>query len=39
MVRLRSLFEQILARSVDLISYGGFEPDLDDDLRRDAVLL
>lgn len=39
MVQLRSLFEQILGQSVDLISYGGLKPGLDDDIRREAVLL
>lgn len=39
MVRLKSLFEHILERSVDLASYGGLRPGMDDDIRRDAVLL
>jgi predicted nucleotidyltransferase len=31
--------EQVLGREVDLISYGGLKSKLDDDIRRDAVLL
>lgn len=39
MIRLQSLFERILGRSVDLISYGGLKPLIDDDIHREAVLL
>jgi uncharacterized protein len=38
-VRFKQLIEQILGREVDLVSYGGLKPKLDDDVRRDAVLL
>jgi uncharacterized protein len=29
----------VLGPEVDLIDYGGLKPKLDDDIRRDAVLL
>lgn len=38
-IRFKQLVEQILGREVDLISYGGLTEGLDDDIRRDAVLL
>lgn len=38
-IRFKQLIEQILGREIDLISYGGLQPRLDDDIRRDAVLL
>ena len=38
-IRFKQLVEQILGRGVDLISYGGLTDGLDDDIRRDAVLL
>jgi uncharacterized protein len=38
-VRFKQLLEQVLGREVDLISYGGLTPTMDDDIRRDAVLL
>ena len=38
-VRFKQLIEQVLGREVDLISYGGLTPTMDDDIRRDAVLL
>lgn len=38
-IRFKRVLEQILARDVDLVSYGGLKPQLDDDIRRDAVLL
>jgi predicted nucleotidyltransferase len=38
-IRFRQLLEQVLGREIDLIEYGGLKPDLDDDIRRDAVLL
>jgi len=37
--RFKQLIEQVLGREIDLISYGGMKPKLDDDIRRDAVLL
>ncbi len=39
LVALREIFQEILARPVDLISYGGLKPGLDDDIRAEAVLL
>ncbi len=38
-VRFRQLLEQVLGRNIDLIDYGGLTPRLDDDIRREAVLL
>ena len=38
-VRFKQLIEQVLGREIDLISYGGLKPTMDDDIRRDAVLL
>ncbi len=38
-VRFKQLIEQVVGREVDLISYGGLTPTLDDDIRGDAVLL
>ena len=38
-IRFKQLFEQVLGREIDLISYGGLKPKLDDDIQRDAVLL
>ncbi len=38
-IRFKQLVEQILGREVDLISYGGLTDGLDDDIRRDVVLL
>lgn len=38
-VRFKQLIEQVLGREIDLISYGGLKPKLDDDIRREAVLL
>jgi predicted nucleotidyltransferase len=38
-VRFQQLIEQVLGREVDLIEYGGLKPRLDDDIRREAVLL
>jgi predicted nucleotidyltransferase len=34
-----SALEQILGREVDLVDYGGLDPRLDDDVRREAMLL
>ncbi len=39
LLALRGTFEQILGRSVDLVTYGALKPGLDDDIRRGAVLL
>ncbi|HEY0950789.1 nucleotidyltransferase domain-containing protein [Nocardioides sp.] len=38
-LRFKELIEQVLSREVDLIDYGGLKPKLDDDIRREAVLL
>lgn len=38
-LRFKRLIEQVLGREVDLIDYGGLKPGLDEDIRRDAVLL
>jgi uncharacterized protein len=38
-VRFRQLLETVLGREIDLIEYGGLKPKLDDDIRREAVLL
>jgi len=38
-IRFRQLIEQVLGREVDLVDYGGLKLKLDDDIRREAVLL
>ncbi|UYM05476.1 nucleotidyltransferase domain-containing protein [Solicola gregarius] len=38
-IRFKQLIEEILGRTVDLISYGGLKAGLDDDIRREAVLI
>jgi len=38
-IRFKQLIEQVLGRDVDLVDYGGLKSKLDDDIRRDAVLL
>ncbi|WP_220454315.1 nucleotidyltransferase domain-containing protein [Nocardioides immobilis] len=38
-IRFTQLIEQVLGREVDLTSYGGLKERLDDDIRREAVLL
>ncbi|MGH3354240.1 MAG: nucleotidyltransferase domain-containing protein [Nocardioides sp.] len=38
-IRFKRLLEQVLGRGIDLVDYGGLKPKLDDDIRRDAVLL
>lgn len=35
----KQLIEQVLGREIDLVSYGGLKPKLDDDIRREAVPL
>ena len=37
-LRFKKLIGQVLGREIDLVSYGGLKP-IDDDIRRDAVLL
>ncbi|MCL2787965.1 MAG: nucleotidyltransferase domain-containing protein [Micrococcales bacterium] len=39
LIRFRQLIERVLGRTVDLIDYGGLKPRIDDDIRREAVLL
>ena len=36
---LRDAFQTILGRPVDLVTYAGLRAGLDDDIRREAVLL
>lgn len=36
-LRFRQLLEDVLGRDVDLVSYGGLKPGLDDDILREAV--
>ena len=38
-IRFKQLIEQVLGREIDLVSYGGLKPKLDDDIRSEAVLL
>lgn len=38
-IRFHQLIERVLGREVDLIDYGGLKPGIDDDIRREAVLL
>lgn len=38
-IRFKKLIEQILGREIDLVERGGLKPGLDDDIRREAVLL
>lgn len=38
-LRFQQLLERVLGRKVDLVDYGGLKPKLDDDVRREAVLL
>jgi len=38
-LQFKQLIEQVLGREIDLIDYGGLKPKLDDDIRREAVLL
>lgn len=38
-IRFKQLLERVLGRQVDLVEYGGLKPRLDDDIRREAVLL
>ena len=37
--RFKQPIEQVLGREIDLVDYGGLKPKLDDDIRREAVLL
>lgn len=38
-IRFKQLVEQVLGREIDLVEYGGLKLRLDDDIRREAVLL
>ncbi len=38
-VGFKQRVEHVLGREVDLVSYGGLKANVDDDIRRDAVLL
>lgn len=38
-LRFKQLLERVLDRPIDLVSYGGLKPSLDDDIRREAVPL
>ncbi|WP_241681382.1 nucleotidyltransferase family protein [Pseudactinotalea terrae] len=38
-VEFKLLLEQVLGREIDLISWGGLKDRLDDDIKRDAVVL
>lgn len=38
-LRFKQLIEHVLGREIDLVDYGGLKPKLDDDIRREAVLL
>ena len=38
-IGFKHLLEQVLGRQIDLVDYGGLKPKLDDDIRREAVLL
>jgi predicted nucleotidyltransferase len=39
LVALQELIEAVLGRHVDVVSYGGLRPGIDDDVRREAVPL
>jgi len=39
LVALQELLADILGRPVDVVTYGGLKAGVDDDVRRDAVLL
>ncbi|SJM61160.1 DNA polymerase beta domain protein region [Actinomycetales bacterium JB111] len=38
-LRFKEQVERVLGRRVDLISWGGLKPRIDDDIRREAVML
>jgi predicted nucleotidyltransferase len=38
-IRFKQLIEQVLGREIDMVDYGGLKSKLDDDIRREAVLL
>ena len=39
LVELQRIFQEILGRPVDLVTYGGLKPAVDADIRAEAVLL
>lgn len=39
LVELQAIFEEILGRPVDVVTYGGLKPTIDADIRAEAVLL
>lgn len=39
LLAVRELFSHVVGRPVDLVTYRGLKPQLDDDIRREAVLL
>ncbi len=39
LLAMRQIFEEILGRRVDLVTYGGLRPGRDDDILRESVLL
>jgi len=39
LLAMKRIFESILGRAVDLITYGGLKPGIDDDILREAVPL
>lgn len=38
-IGFKQLIERVLGREIDLIDYGGLKSRLDDDIRREAILL
>ena len=38
-IRFKQLIEQVLGREVDLVSYSGLKANVDEDIRREAMLL
>ena len=38
-VRFKQLIERVLGGQIDLVDHGGLKPRLEDDIRREAVLL
>lgn len=38
-IRFKQLLEKVLGREIDLVESDGLKPGLDDDIRREAVLL
>ena len=38
-IRFKQLIERVLGRQIDLVDYGGLKAKMDDDVRREAVLL